>query len=139
MADTLEGLQLSLQNIKDSITAWTNKRQGYLDKAAEIQAVYDRLKKDKDIVKGYKKGVKTYSNNSFPDFVGNNYQYGHKPKMKDLLNSYDSVINNIDANLDALNDAKLQQQNLASDCLGPLGILGKSLHTVQTKIQNWTN
>ena len=51
MADTLEGLKNSLNDIKDSITAWTNKRQGYLDKAAEIQAVYDRLKGDKKTIK----------------------------------------------------------------------------------------
>ena len=139
MADTLEGLKNSLNDIKDSITAWTNKRQGYLDKAAEIQAVYDRLKGDKKTIKEYKGTVKTYSRTSFDDFVGNNFEYGHKPKMKDLISSYDTVINKIDINLDALNDEILRQKNLASDCLGPLGELGKALHTVQTKIENWTN
>lgn len=139
MADTLEGLKNYANDIKNSITEWTNKRQGYLDKAEEIRVVYERLKGDKDTISGYKKDIKKYAKASFEDFVGNNYQYGHKPKMDDLQSSYDTVIEKIDANLDALNEEKLRQQNLASNCLGPLGELGKAWHTVQTKIQNWTN
>lgn len=139
MSDTLEGLKNTWGDIKKSITAWTNKRQGYLDKAAEIQAVYDRLKGDKETINGYKKTVKKYSKKSFDDFVGNNFQYGHKPKIDDLLSSYDTVIEKIDANLDALNEEILRYKNLASECWGFLGELGKALHTVETKIENWTN
>lgn len=59
--------------------------------------------------------------------------------MKKLLEAYKVVIENIDANLDALNDEKLSYESLAADCLGPLGILESSYYTVKTKIQNWTN
>ena len=81
MADTLDELWSSLEDIKDAITAWANKRQAYLDKADEIKVVYDRLKKDKGTVKGYKKSVKSYSNNNYDDFVGNNFEYKYKPTM----------------------------------------------------------
>lgn len=139
MAETLEELQCSLSDIKSAIANLTAKREQYLNKAEEIKKVYDRLKTDKGTIKDYKRNVKTYMDKSFDDFQGNNHEYSYKPKMTDLLDAYDSVISNIDKNLDALNDEILRQKNLASDCLGPLGTLGKALHTVQTKIENWTN
>ena len=139
MADILDELWSSLEDIKDAITAWANKRQAYLDKADEIKVVYDRLKKDKGTVKGYKKSVKSYSNNNYDDFVGNNFEYKYKPTMTDLLTSYDTVIGNIDTNMDKLNDEILRYKNLASDCLGPLGTLGKAFHSIQTEIENWAN
>ena len=139
MSESIEGLRARRAEIRRSIAALTAKREQYLKKAEEIQRVYDRLKKDKGTVREYRRNVKTYSNRTFNNFQGNNYEYVYKPKMNDLLSSYDALINRIDRNLDALNDEILRQKNLASDCLGPLGVLGKALHTVQTSIENWTN
>ncbi|MBR2707594.1 MAG: hypothetical protein IKE74_10240 [Mogibacterium sp.] len=139
MSESLEGLHESLSNIRDSLNHWKRKRQAYLDKAEEIRKVYDRLKKDKDTIQGYKKTVRSYSGKQFTDFKGSNCEYRYKPEIENLLNSYDTVIRNIDINLDRLNDEILRQKNLASDCLGPIGSLGKAFHTVQTKIENWAN
>lgn len=139
MSESIEGLRARRSEIRRSIAALTAKREQYLKKAEEIQKVYDRMKKDKGVVKEYRRNVKSYSNRTFSNFQGNNYEYVYKPKINDLISSYDAVIGRIDRNLDALNDEILRQKNLASDCLGPLGALGKALHTVQTRIENWTN
>lgn len=139
MADSLDGLRNSLSDIARSINETLNRRQGYMNKAAEIRAVYDRLAADKRTIKEYRKSVKTYSSKSFDEFKGNNKTYVYKPEMTNLLDAYDIVIRNIDHNLDALNDEILRQNNLASDCLGPLGYLESAYNTVKTKIENWVN
>ena len=51
MADTLDDLKRNLQSLANSISSKLNERQGYLDKADEIQKVYDRLARDKKTIK----------------------------------------------------------------------------------------
>ena len=105
MADTtLEELQKSLQKIVDSIRAKKNEQQTYLDKANEVQEVYNRLLQDKRTMKEYRNEIKSFYGTSYTDFVGDNYKNKYKPKVKDLLNSYDQVIRLIDRNLDQLNN-----------------------------------
>ena len=50
MADTLDDLKRNLQSLANSISSKLNERQGYLDKADEIQKVYDRLARDKKTI-----------------------------------------------------------------------------------------
>lgn len=139
MAETLDDLQRNLRRIASSIASKLNERQGYLDKADEIQKVYDRLFHDKKTIKGYRKDINSFYNQSYNDFIGNNYKYTYKPSVRDLRDSYDDVIRNIDANLDALNNKILEYKNKAADCLGPLGALQSSYNSIKTQIQNWTN
>ena len=140
MADTtLEELQKLLQKIVDSIRAKKNEQQTYLDKANEVQEVYNRLLQDKRTMKEDRNEIKSFYGTSYTDFVGDNYKNKYKPKVKDLLNSYDQVIRLIDRNLDQLNNEILLYKNQASNCWGILGSLQRSYNTVKTKIQNWTN
>lgn len=57
MADTLDDLKRNLQSLANSISSKLNERQGYLDKADEIQKVYDRLARDKKTIKEYRNDI----------------------------------------------------------------------------------
>lgn len=139
MADTLDDLKRNLQNLANSISSKLNERQGYLDKADEIQKVYDRLARDKKTIKEYRNDIVYFYKESYNEFKGDNYKYTYKPSIQDLRDSYDDVISNIDINLDALNNQILSYKNKASGCLGSLGYMQIAYNSVKTQIQNWTN
>ena len=139
MADTLDDLKRNLRSLANSITSKLNERQGYLDKADEIQKVYDRLARDKKTIKEYRNDIVYFYKESYNEFKGDNYKYTYKPSIQDLRDSYDDVISNIDINLDALNNQILSYKNKASGCLGSLGYMQIAYNSVKTQIQNWTN
>ena len=137
MADTLDDLKRNLRSLANSISSKLNERQGYLDKADEIQKVYDRLARDKKTIKEYRNDIVYFYKESYNEFKGDKYTY--KPSIQDLRDSYDDVISNIDINLDALNNQILSYKNKASGCLGSLGYMQIAYNSVKTQIQNWTN
>lgn len=139
MADTLDDLKRNLQSLANSISSKLNERQGYLDKADEIQKVYDRLARDKKTIKEYRNDIVYFYKESYNEFKGDNYKYTYKPSIQDLRDSYDDVISNIDINLDAFNNQILSYKNKASGCLGSLGYMQIAYNSVKTQIQNWTN
>ena len=139
MADTLDDLKRNLQSLANSISSKLNERQGYLDKADEIQKVYDRLARDKKTIKEYRNDIVYFYKESYNEFKGDNYKYTYKPSIQVLRDSYDDVISNIDINLDALNNQILSYKNKASGCLGSLGYMQIAYNSVKTQIQNWTN
>lgn len=139
MADTLDDLKRNLQSLANSISSKLNERQGDLDKADEIQKVYDRLARDKKTIKEYRNDIVYFYKESYNEFKGDNYKYTYKPSIQDLRDSYDDVISNIDINLDALNNQILSYKNKASGCLGSLGYMQIAYNSVKTQIQNWTN
>lgn len=139
MADTLDDLKRNLQSLANSISSKLNERQGYLDKADEIQKVYDRLARDKKTIKEYRNDIVYFYKESYNEFKGDNYKYTYKPSIQDLRDSYDDVISNIDINLDALNNQILSYKNKAPGCLGSLGYMQIAYNSVKTQIQNWTN
>ena len=137
MADTLDDLKRNLQSLANSISSKLNERQGDLDKADEIQKVYDRLARDKKTIKEYRNDIVYFYKESYNEFKGDNYKYTYKPSIQDLRDSYDDVISNIDINLDALNNQILSYKNKASGCLG--SYMQIAYNSVKTQIQNWTN
>lgn len=139
MADTLDDLKRNLRSLANSISSKLNERQGYLDKADEIQKVYDRLARDKKTIKEYRNDIVYFYKESYNEFKGDNYKYTYKPSIQDLRDSYDDVISNIDINLDALNNQILSYKNKASGCLGSLGYMQIAYNSVKTQIQNWIN
>ena len=139
MADTLDDLKRNLRSLANSISSKLNERQGYLDKADEIQKVYDRLARDKKTIKEYRNDIVYFYKESYNEFKGDNYKYTYKPSIQDVRDSYDDVISNIDINLDALNNQILSYKNKASGCLGSLGYMQIAYNSVKTQIQNWTN
>ena len=106
MEETLDDLKRKLKNIASKISDKMNERQNYLDQAAEIQKIYDRMLQDKKTLKKYKSDIRTFYNKAYTDFKGNKFSYTYKPSIQELGNSYDAVISRIDTNLDALNTKK---------------------------------
>ncbi len=139
MGETLDGLYRRLNDLANSINNAWNERQRYMDKAAEVQKVYDRLKKDKDTIVEYKKSVKTFSQETYDDFQGNVFESVYQLEAKSVVTTYDRVISRIDTNLDALNEEVLRYKQKAADSLGPIGSLESAYYYVSTKIQNWRN
>lgn len=92
MADTLDDLKRNLQSLANSISSKLNERQGYLDKADEIQKVYDRLARDKKTIKEYRNDIVYFYKESYNEFKGDNYKYTYKPSIQDLRDSYDDMV-----------------------------------------------
>lgn len=139
MADTLDDLKRNLKRIANNISEKMNEQQGYLKEAEAIQVVYDRLLRDKNTIKGYRKNINAFLGKSYDGFKGDNFKNKYKPSVQDLRDSYDEVISGIDLNLDTLNNKILEYKNKAANCWGPLGYLQSSYNSLKTQIQNWTN
>ena len=58
MADTLDDLKSNLKRIVNNISEKMNEQQGYLKEAEAIQVVYDRLLRDKNTIKEYRKKLR---------------------------------------------------------------------------------
>ena len=55
-----------------------------MDKADEIQKVYDRLARDKKTIKEYRNDIVYFYKESYNEFKGDNYKYTYKPSIQDL-------------------------------------------------------
>lgn len=135
----LDSLKASLNNLKEQLAAKKAEKQRYLNIAADIDAIYDRMAADKELIKGYRNGVKTLYKEKFDTFKGNLYTDTYKTQLEALIDDYDLVIKNIDTNMDRLNTAKAQYENKAYQCNGPIGYLQSSVNSLVHTIQNWVN
>ena len=53
MAD-LDSIKASLRSVRSQLAAKKAEKQGYLNTAADIGAIYDRMAEDKELIKGYR-------------------------------------------------------------------------------------
>ncbi len=137
--DELAALRESLSRLQQQLADKKAEKQGYLDIAEEIQAVYKRMAEDKALIEGYRKSVKTFCKEKYDTFKGNLYSESYKVKLEELLDDYDLVIGNIDTNMDRLNKEVARYENLAYQCNGPIGYLQSSVNSLWHTIQNWVN
>lgn len=137
--DDLDSLKASLNSFRKALEEKNAEKQRYLNIAAEIGNVYDRMADDKAIIKEYKGRVKDFSKEKFDKFKGNLYKEVYKAKMEELLDGYDIVIKNIDANMDRLNTLRAEYENKAYKCNGLIGYLQSSINSVVHTIENWVN
>lgn len=86
MEETLDDLKRKLKNIASKISDKMNERQNYLDQAAEIQKIYDRMLQDKKTLKKYKSDIRTFYNKAYTDFKGNKFSI-HISHYSELGNS----------------------------------------------------
>lgn len=138
MAD-LESLKATLRNIRNQLAQIEAEKQGYLNTAAEVEIVYNRMADDKDLIIDYRKGIKTFLDEEFDTFRGNLYSETYKQKLEELVADYDTVINNLDINMDRLNMVRAQYENKAYQCNGPIGYLQSSINSMVHTIENWLN
>lgn len=135
----LDNMKSSLVGKKAELQTQTAERERCMGMAEEIEAVYKRLKEDKELMSGYRDSVKSFSNETFDRFVGNLYSSSYKNHMDQLVSSYNQLIRNIDDNMDRLNTLRAQYENKAYQCDGIIGSLRSVINTLVHKIENWTN
>ena len=138
MAD-LDSVKASLRIFQKQLAAKKAEKQGYLNTAADIGAIYDRMAEDKELIKSYRSSIKTFSKEKFDAFKGNLYSETYKAQLDALIDDYDLVIRNIDTNMDRLNTARAQYENKAYKCNGPIGYLQSSVNSLIHTIENWVN
>ena len=138
MAD-LDSVKESLISYKSQLEAKRVEKQGYLNIAADIDAIYDRMAEDKELIKGYRNSVKTFLKEKFDTFKGNLYSETYKTQLEALIDDYNLVISNIDINMDRLNTAKAQYENKAYKCNGPIGYLQSYVNSLVHTVENWVN
>ena len=129
MAD-LDSVKASLRSVRNQLAAKKAEKQGYLNTAADIGAIYDRMAEDKELIKSYRSSVRTFLKEKFDTY---------KAQLEALIDDYDLVISNIDTNMDRLNTARAQYENKAYKCNGPIGYLQSSVNSLVHTIENWVN
>lgn len=139
MAIDLDAIKASLAEYRRQLAAKQAEKEGYFNKAKEIEAVYDRLKNDKDLIESYRKSVKTFKKEDYDTFKGYQFSESYMTKMDALIDDYDLVIKNIDTNLDRLNNEITRYENLGYQCNGIIGSLQSAANSLVNKIQNWVN
>lgn len=137
--DNLDSLKSSLQNFRNRLASKQAEKQGYLNTAASIDAIYAQMAEDKKTIKGYRDSVKEFMNEQFDNFKGHLHSEVYKAQMEKLIADYDTVIANLDTNMDRLNNAKADYENKAYNCNGPIGSLQSSINSLVHTIQNWIN
>lgn len=138
MAD-LDSVKASLRSFRNQLAAKKAEKQGYLNTAADIGAIYDRMAEDKELIKSYRSSVKTFLKEKFDTFKGNLHSETYKAQLEALVDDYDLVISNIDTNMDRLNTARAQYENKAYKCNGSIGYLQASVNSLVHTIENWVN
>lgn len=137
--DDLDFVKASLRKFRRELAAKKAEKQGYLNTAADIGAIYNRMAEDKELIKGYRSSVKTFLDEKFDTFKGNLYSEAYKVQLEALIDNYDLVIGNLDTNMDRLNTARAQYENKAYKCNGPIGYLQSSVNSFVRTIENWVN
>lgn len=135
----LDAIKASLDSVREQLAAKQAEKKSYLNQAAAITEVYDRMAADKAMVEGYRRSVKEFLREKYDTFKGNLYSESYKVQMEALIDDYDLVIKNIDTNLDRLNTARANYENKAYQCNGPIGYLQSSVNSLVHTIQNWVN
>ncbi|MGM9972535.1 MAG: hypothetical protein ACI33K_00635 [Clostridiaceae bacterium] len=136
---TLDDLKSSLIEIRSQLRDKQKERERYLAIASDIDAIYQRLAEDKKIIKGYRDSVKDFSREAYDDFKGNLYKNSYKNSVSEIVDNYNKVISNIDANMDALNMQIASYENKASRCFGLIGSFESAVNSLVHRIENWVN
>lgn len=135
----IDSLKSSLHSFKNQLADKQREKQGYLNTAADIGVIYDRMAEDKELIKNYRNSVNTFYKEKFDTFKGNLYSETYRAQLEALIDDYDHLISNIDTNMDRLNTAKAQYENKAYKCNGAIGYLQSSVNSLVHTIENWVN
>ena len=88
MAD-LDSVKASLRSFRNQLAAKKAEKQRYLNTAADIGAIYDRMAEDKELIKSYRSSVKTFLKEKFDTFKGNLYLETYKANLEDINDEYE--------------------------------------------------
>lgn len=137
--ETYESVKKQVEKAQFEYMIKVQQRQNFMDKADEMRRVYDKLAEDKRNVEGQRNIICQVRDNRFEDFKGDVYNNRYLTQLDNIINSYNRVINGIDANMDALNWKIAEVQNEAYSLDGPLGFLEKGINRLNTRLENWVN
>lgn len=139
MNDEIECLQVEQQRKKVQLKEAEDLRNIYNERAAEIGAVYEKLKSQKIEAKSLRNEIDVFVGADYSDFRGNNFSVRYQVPTLSTVRSYNELIAVIDRNLDSLNNEKMRFQGMALDQDGLVGQLTKALNWIGTQIENLVN
>lgn len=135
----LDSLQSSLASARAELEAKKRQAETYRAKAQEIGTVYEELKEKKNSMKTLKSNVEDFKDEKYDAWQGNLWKQEYKGSGEKVVASYDTVIQEIDTNMDNLNLEKTRYENLANDCYGIIGRLASTINSLLTQIENCVN
>ncbi|MDR2711930.1 MAG: hypothetical protein LBB91_02315 [Clostridiales bacterium] len=127
---SLSSLETALGNKRLQLQQKQAEKQGYLDTAAEIERIYQRMSEDKRIMKEHKSNIRTFSEAEYLDFKGDLFQNKYEPKLFELLSSYDEVIYNLSYNMEELSMKIAAFNNMAYNCDAAIGLLNSAINSL---------
>lgn len=141
MSDTsvLDALRERLAAAQAKLAAAQAQAAEYQAKAEEIGRVYQDLKEKKDSMKALKGELEDFREQKYGYWKGTLWKDQYKTAVDGVCTSYETVIGEIDTNLDALNWEKTGYENKAAECFGLVGQLAGTVNNIKTSIQNWWN
>ncbi len=125
-----------INNYKNQQSAKEREKSGYQAKANAIAAIYQDLAEDRGYVAGYRTSVQSYMGSAFVNFQGNLYNEKYIAKMETLLSRYDTVLTNIDTNLERLLAAQRDYESKASACSNVISWLQSCINALYSTIQS---
>lgn len=135
----LDSLQSSLASARAELEAKKRQAEAYRAKAQEIGMVYEELKEKKKSMRTLKSNVEDFKDTKYDAWKGNLWKQEYKGSGEKVVASYDTVIQEIDTNMDNLNLEKTRYENLANDCYGIIGRLASTINSLLAQIENCVN
>ena len=126
----------------DAVSLYNNAKtagESYRQEAKKIKKIYDELLEKKADMINNKDSLTSYIDTEYNDWKGKLWSDNYMKDMSALLDSYSVVIQNIDANLDALNLKRTEYLNKAAEQFGILGRAESAINNLRTQIDNFTN
>lgn len=128
-----------LDSLKAELERKEKEKQKYLIIADKIKKIYERMVEDKKLIKSYRNGVKNFQKENYNTFKGYLHENLYIVKIDELLAYYDTVIKNIDTNMDRLNTTRAEYENKAYQCNGVIGYLQSLINSLLHEIENCIN
>ena len=133
----------SLRSAYNDAVSWYNNAktagESYRQEAKKIKKIYDELLEKKADMINNKDSLTSYIDTEYNDWKGKLWSDNYMKDMSALLDSYSVVIQNIDANLDALNLKRTEYLNKAAEQFGILGRAESAINNLRTQSDNFTN
>jgi prefoldin subunit 5 len=138
---SLSWLYERIREIEREIQRRRNQIQQYRQKISQIEKIYDKMQSAKRSLIAQKNDLSSFSHETFSNWKGQLYKTEFVNPVQQWLvsNSYPQVIRQVDANMDALNDAKTDYENRILDNFGIIGDLAARINSLENEIENMLN
>ena len=135
----IDSLRESLSNARAQLAAARQQADTYRATADKIGGVYEELAEKKKNMETRKRELEDFEDETYDSWKGTLWKEDYKNEVEKVVTSYDTVIDNIDTNLDRLNLEKTRYENLANACYGLAGRLASTVNSLIAQIENCVN